>query len=237
MRHENHRVSRLYYENLGRDNGERFAADNEILRKSVLPLLVRRVKGRVLCMGWSSTLKFTPPGVQQLVIADFAVDILKSVPSHGNAARVCADACLLPFDRGVFDTVFMLGILHHLTEDNTVETDKTLHKTMLEIARVMNRNSRLYVLEPFVSPFLEVVNRSVYFPARVFMNRRGLPMMCFFSIANFKILLEDAGLDLIYTTPIGMSGAIPVSWFLPSRKIEYRGLPQKISLLEIKKGS
>jgi len=227
----------LYYEHLGRDNGEIIAAENELLRKSILPLLVKRVRGKVLCAGWSPTLKFTPPGAEQFVVLDFSEDMLKGVPARGNASRICSEVSVLPFDRGVFDTVFMLGLIHHLTEDNTVETDKLLHTTMTEIARVMNRNSRLYILEPFVSQFLEVVNRVVYFPARLYMNKRGLPMMCFFSIPNLKVLLDDAGLDLLYTTPIGMSGSIPISWFFSDRKVDYRRLPQKISLLEIRKKS
>ncbi|MFA6450969.1 MAG: class I SAM-dependent methyltransferase [bacterium] len=235
MKRDNHETARAYFDVLGYESGERFASDNELLRTSILPLLAKRAKGRTLLAGWSPTLKFTPPTSSHLVVADFAPRVLKCVPKRPNTDVICATVESLPFESYVFDTIFMLGILHHLTEDNTVETDKVLHNMFFEMSRLMRRDSRLYILEPFVSPFLEVVNRTLFFPMRMLMNSRGLPMMCFFSIPNLKMLLDDSGMELLYKTPVGIGGKIPVSWFLPTRKIDYRYLPQKIFLLEIKK--
>jgi len=219
------------------DDGERFASDNEILRKSVLPLLAKRAKGRTLYAGWSPTLKFTPPGATQFVVADFAANVLKYVPKRPNTNAVCAVVEALPFESYSFDTVFMTGLLHHLTEDSAIESDRVIHKTIAEIARMMRRDAKLYILEPFVTPLLEVVNRIVYYPLRAYMNGRGLPMMCFYSIPNLKMLLDDSGLEYLYKTPIGIGDSVPVSWFMPTRKIKYRYLPQKIFLIEVKKKS
>lgn len=232
---ENHNVSRNYYETQGPLHGEEFARQNGHIRKAIVPLLARRVKGRTLLVGWSPTLMFTPPAAERFVVADFAFNVLKKTPRRLNVGVVCAKAEQLPFDRGTFDTVMMVGLLHHLAEDNNVETDSMTHNALGEAARMMKRDAKLYIVEPLVGPFLEVVLRSFYFIARLFLNKRGLPMMCLFSRENLKVMLGNEGLELKYATPIGMDGVVPVSWFLPKFRLRYNYLPQKIYLLEVHK--
>jgi len=235
MVRNNHHISQTYFELRGATDGGKFANENAALRRAVAPVLARRASGRALMVGWSPTLMFTPPAAERFVIADFAAGMLRNVPRRPNVTSVCAKAERLPFDRGCFDTVFTVGLLHHLAEDNTVETDTIIHATLKEIARVMHRESAFYIVEPFVSPFLEVVNRALFFLARLFMNGRGLPMMCLFSIRNLESMLENVGLELRYDTPIGIDARVPVSWFASNFKLPYRFLPQKIHLLEVHK--
>jgi hypothetical protein len=232
---ENQNISRNYYELGGSLQSDEFARDNEMLRKSIVPALAKRMKGKTLMVGWSPTLMFTPPAAEIFVVADFALNALKKTPLRSNVCVVCAGADRLPFDRGAFDTVLTVGLLHHLTRDNVVETDGMTHAVLRDIARIMHRDSKLYVVEPLVSPFIEVINRIVFFIARLYLNWKGLPMMCLLSLQNLRVMLDNEGLELKYATPIGMTGHIPVSWFAPKFKIEYRFLPQKIHLLEIHK--
>ncbi len=212
-----------------------FARVDNVLKQSTAPLLARRARGKTLLIGWSPTLKLTPPQADPMVVVDFSFNSLQHVPDRKNVVKIRAAAGALPFDRGSFDSVFMINLLHHLSEDSALETDRVMRTILQDTARVMGRTTKLFILEPLVSPFFEVLNRIFYFPLRIIFNARRMPMVCFYSLPNLKEALSEAGLELVYATPIGFDAPIPVSWFFPNIRMNPQWMPQKITMLEIKK--
>jgi hypothetical protein len=212
-----------------------FARVDNVLKQGAAPLLARRANGKTLLIGWSPTLKLTPPQADPMVVVDFSLSSLQHVPERTNVLKARAAAGALPFDRGIFDSVFMINLLHHLAEDSTVETDRMMRGILQDTARVMRRSSKLFILEPLVSPFIETLNRIFYFPLRILFNARKIPMICFYSLPNLKEALSEAGLELVYSTPVGFDAPIPISWFFPNIRMNAQWMPQKITLLEIKK--
>jgi len=235
LKRENSDISLDYYETRAMADALEFARVDDVLKQGTAPLLARRASGSTLLIGWSPTLNLTPPQADPMVVVDFSFNSLQHVPDRKNVLKARAAAGALPFDRGSFDTVFMINMLHHLAEDNTVETDRAMRLILQDTARVMKRSSKLFILEPLVSPFFEVLNRILYFPLRLLLNARRMPMVCFYSLPNLKEALSEAGLELVYSTPIGFDAPIPVSWFFPNIRMNPKWMPQKITLLEIKK--
>ncbi len=235
MKRNNYTVSVEFYEQprgAVKESCEEAAKD---LRRNVLPALARRAQGRTLMLGWSDTLRLTPPQADHFVALDFAHRVLRRVPGRPNLSRVCAEAVQLPFDRGTFDTVFMTGLIHHLAEDTPMLSDRMMSRILTEVARVMKRDTRLYVLEPFVPSGVEVLNRVFFSAARRVMNMRGMPMVCFYSVGNFRVALDNNNLELLYVTPVEFDCKVPAGWMKPGARVSPALMPQKVKLLEIRK--
>ena len=68
---------------------------------------------------------------------------------RGNATLHLADCMEMPFASGSYDAVIVQGGLHHLP---VVPDD--VDKTLAEVARILSPNGKLYVVEPWRTPFL-----------------------------------------------------------------------------------
>ena len=232
MKHENQEIARSFYETLD-EREEKLVADRmDALRKAALPLLTPLLRGRALCLGRHQALRLSPPAADLFVIADFSATSLSRAPRRPNLLRVCARAAALPFDIGSFDTVVMPGILHHLAEDTVAETNAMLQAALNESARVLKREGRLVVFEPSVSPFMESVIRSLFLPARLAINRYGLPMMCPVSVQSIAQMCSEAGIVVKNTRRVEVESPVSVSWFLPDWRLPYPLMPWKFHLIE-----
>jgi SAM-dependent methyltransferase len=78
---------------------------------------------------------------------------------RGPAQLHLADCRRLPIPDQTFDAVIVQGGLHHLPD-----LSNDLTNVCREVRRVLKPNGRFYVVEPWMTPFLELVNRIVRFP-------------------------------------------------------------------------
>jgi len=235
MKRQNQQISRAYYETLDPANEAQVSDPLVEMRKAVLPLLAPAVRGRALCVGWSPAIRLTPPAADLFVVVDFSLRSLMGIPRRPNIVRICAEGAALPFDRGMFDTVVLLDIIHHLAEDDLAETDMQVAKATGDAVRVLGRNGTLLVFEPVLHPMAEAVERSLFLPMQFFMNQKSIPLSCMYSEESLVRLFEEAGAVLETSRRITLQEKLPISRFLPRWKLPPSFMPQKHTLLTFRK--
>lgn len=223
MRITNREILKDYYEIQSSVDEARFEDEARALRKAILPALIPKLQGKVLCAGWSARLKPTPPGADIFVVVDFAEQPLRAVPRRGNTRVAMADIENLPFDIGTFNTVLVPNLLHMVAEDNMAETDRALAACLRELTRVMKGDGLMIFVEPLMNPIMETMNRALYPILRYFMNSRGRPAKSYYSAASLNHLLFDAGLTCD-VEPLEVDEKMGIFDFLPEIR-----LPEKIT--------
>ncbi len=147
------RVQQAHYEKIGRDYVENLGYPHTreymaYLDRVLLEAVERRDLGTVaeICCGRGEAFKLLGHAVGRGVGVDVAVGMLeeaiKANPGR-NLAFVQGDATFLPLAEGAFDSVFMLGGIHHVRDRG---------KLFSEIARILKPGGRFYFREP-VSDF------------------------------------------------------------------------------------
>lgn len=96
-------------------------------------------------------------GFENLQGFDLSEELLRQY--HGPAQLHLADCRQLPMPDQTFDAVVVQGGLHHLP---TLPSDLT--SVCEEVSRVLKPSGRFYVVEPWMTPFLNLVNRIVSIP-------------------------------------------------------------------------
>jgi ubiquinone/menaquinone biosynthesis C-methylase UbiE len=83
------------------------------------------------------------------------VDLSAALIAQYRGSAVChtCDCRQLPFSDGSKDTLIVQGGLHHLPK-----LPDDLQRTVLEMKRVLRKNGRLVIVEPWLTPFLSFVH-------------------------------------------------------------------------------
>ena len=91
------------------------------------------------------------------------VDISPNLLSHysGNAKLTVADCRKLPFEDESRDKIIVQGGLHHLPN-----LPEDLEQTLSEISRVLRPDGRFIMVEPWETPFLEII----HFLSEIYLN-------------------------------------------------------------------
>lgn len=90
-------------------------------------------------------------GFKNIEGLDLSADLVADY--KGTAKVQVGDARDLPYEDATFDVIVIQGGLHHLTLMDD------LHKTMTEIHRVLKPDGRLVLVEPWWTPFLNIVHK------------------------------------------------------------------------------
>jgi len=140
------KIGRSYVENLGYPHTEEYMA---YLDRALLEAVDAARLGTVaeICCGRGEAFKLLGEGIVRGVGVDVTVgmleDAIKANP-RSNLAFVQGDATLLPLADQAFDSVFMLGGIHHVSDRK---------KLFSEVARILKPGGRFYFREP-VSDFV-----------------------------------------------------------------------------------
>lgn len=97
------------------------------------------------------------------------VDMSATLIAQYNGAARChvADCRSLPFSDRSKDILIVQGGLHHL-----LKLPDDLHQTVVEMKRVLKKDGRLVIVEPWLTPFLSFVHSVSFNPAaRRFSNK------------------------------------------------------------------
>ena len=228
-------ITKEYFDNLSAEYVILIVDSQKQIYRNINPVLTRRVKGRVLSIGSGPVMNFADTNIDEVVCADISFNMLERLPARAKLSRVNADARSLPFDRGTFDTVVVPFLLHHMAMDSVIDTDKTIAKVLGEASRVLRRDGRVIVADLFVSPFIEMVERSFYTPAIAYLHHSGRPMMYFYSIPNFREILSDCKLALSNDMHIEMQEKIMPTLLFPKFKVSPKYHPAKFHIIEATK--
>ncbi len=228
-------VTKAYFDNLSAGYVNLIVDSQKQIYRNINPVLTRRVKGRTLSIGSGPVMNFADTNTDEVVCADISFNMLEKLPARQKLHRVNADARALPFDIGTFDTVVIPFLLHHMAMDSVIDTDKTMAKALGETSRVLRRNGRVIIADLFVSPFIEMVERSFYTPAIVYLHRSMRPIMYFYSIANFTELLADCRLAIASDQVIEMQEKIMPTLLFPKFKVSPKFHPAKFHIIEVTK--
>lgn len=234
MQRDNRTMRLAHYETGALEEELKFKDEALLFRKALMPVLVPRLTGKVLCAGWSNTLMPTPPGAQLFVVVDFAAVPLKTVPRRGNVKVIQAELERLPFDIGTFDAILVPNLLNLLAEDSSQHTDRVVSAVFKELSRVMRGDGTMYIIEPMVNPLFETLNRALYPLLAMAMNRMGRPARSYYSLSSIKEVLFDAKLKYV-AEPVNISGNIGVFGFLPGLRVPATAMPWKHYLIHARK--
>jgi SAM-dependent methyltransferase len=188
----------------GRDAGE------EAPRQFVRSLLARRVRGRTLELGCGFHPSARPPGTGPLVALDLSPASLRRLGA--GVARVCADACALPFATGAFETVVSMHMVHHLAGRSVGHGDAMLQGTLAEVQRVLRPGGSAVVVDTLISGGLYGVQRFCYpLLQRVAGALGGVPVM-FRDTRAVTAGLARAGLPVEETRVLPVLGKALTPW-------------------------
>lgn len=140
------RVAATYVENLGYPHTQEYMA---YLDEALLDRVDRGDLGTVaeICCGRGEAFHLVGADVKRGVGVDVSLAMLKNAVREHNSPHlhfVQGDATMLPLPANAFDSVFMLGGIHHV-QDRA--------KLFSEVARILKPGGRFYFREP-VSDFL-----------------------------------------------------------------------------------
>lgn len=140
------KIGRSYIANLSYPHTREYMA---YLDRALLAVVEPAHLGTVaeICCGRGEAFKLLGDRFIRGVGVDVATGMLEAAiraNAHANLAFVQGDATLLPLADGAFDSVFMLGGIHHVRDRR---------KLFAEIARILKPGGRFYFREP-VSDFL-----------------------------------------------------------------------------------
>lgn len=228
-------ITKKYFDNLSADYVKLIVDSQKQIYRNINPALTRRVKGRVLSLGSGPVMNFADTNTDGVVCADLSFNMLEKLPARAKLSRVCADARSLPFDRGSFDTVVIPFLLHHMAMDSVIDTDKTIERTLAEASRVLRRDGRVIIADLFVSPFVEMAERTFYTPAIAYLHYTGRPMMYFYSMPNMKEILGNCKLAVSSDVVVEMQEKIMPTLLFPNFKVSPKYHPAKFHIVEATK--
>lgn len=235
MINQNQHITTEYFDRLSDEYSKLIVESQLQIYRNVNPVLTRRVRGRTLTLGSGPVMNFGDLNVEYVVSLDISYGMLSKLPRRPKVIRVNADAQALPFDRGTFDVVVVPFLIHHMAQDDVLDTDRALTYMLGEAGRVLRRDGRLIIVDLFIPPILEVFERSFYRPALHLLNRSGRPMMYFYSLPNFNAILSNCKLAMAFDQVIGMEDKIMPTLLFPKFKIPARYHPARFHILEVTK--
>lgn len=140
------KIGRSYVENLAYPHTEEYMAYlDRALLKTIDPARLGTVAE--ICCGRGEAFKLLGDAIGRGVGVDVTVGMLEDAIAanpRANLAFVQGDAQFLPLADGAFDSVFMLGGIHHVSDRK---------KLFSEVARILKPGGRFYFREP-VSDFV-----------------------------------------------------------------------------------
>ena len=150
------KVADAYLENLGYPHTQEYMA---FLDKVLLDQVNNGDLGRVaeLCCGHGEAFKLIGEQVAQGIGVDVSLAMLRAATQiHANSKLTFlqADATRLPLADEMFDSVFMLGGIHHVNDRDAL---------FLEVARILKPGGRFYFREPLSDFWLWRLLRSVIY--------------------------------------------------------------------------
>lgn len=150
------RIASAYVANLGYPHTREYM---EFLDRALRRVSSDAGKGRVaeICCGKGEAFQFLGEDVACGIGVDISLSMLKIAVGNHDPARfhfIQGDATNLPLCSGVFDSVFMLGGIHHVNDRDAL---------FAEVARVLKPGGRFYFREPANDFILWRVIRSVVY--------------------------------------------------------------------------
>ena len=190
------KVADAYLENLGYPHTQEYMA---FLDKVLLDQIDDSDLGRVaeLCCGQGEAFKLIGDRVGQGVGVDVSLAMLRAATQVHASSKLTflqADATRLPLADGMFDSVFMLGGIHHVNDRDAL---------FREVARLLKPGGRFYFREPLSDFWLWRLLRSVIYrlsPALDHATERPLRHV------ETVPVLERAGLTCTYWKTHGFLG-------------------------------
>jgi len=111
----------------------------------------------IFCGRGNGLVALSKLGFQQLHGFDLSEELL--LQYRGSAQLHLADCRCLPMPNQTFDAVIVQGGLHHLPR-----LPDDLDRVCQEVRRILKPSGRFYVVEPWMTPFLDIVHRLVSLP-------------------------------------------------------------------------
>ncbi len=189
-------IAEKYLENLAYPHTETYMG---YLDRALLDAVDQRLLGTVaeVCCGSGEALKLMAASIGIGVGIDLSLNMLRTGRRQNPAANlhfVQGDATRLPLADDAFDSVFMLGGIHHVADRRTLFS---------EIRRVLKPGGRFYFREPLNDFWLwQALRAVIYRRSPTLDHRTGRPLRG----AETVPLLRTVGLQSRLWQPVGFIG-------------------------------
>lgn len=150
-----------------------------------------------ICCGWGEAFELAGSRIKQGFGVDISVTMLElasSFPSTANITFVQGDATNLPLCTDAFDTVIMLGGIHHVADRKQL---------FLEVARILKPGGRFLWREPVSDFWLWRVLRGIIYRISPILDHETERPLLF---SETKPFLDAAGLNLTQWKTYGFIG-------------------------------
>jgi len=211
---------REYFDNIG----EKYVGKN-LPMISFLKFLKQAtrgyVRGEVLVVGSGGLINFDTSNITHIILTDVTLKTMKNVQtiSGGGFGPISeqlkrktktsrANALKLPFSAGLFDTVIMFNVAHHLSGVSGKKSRSNVNTSISEIYRVLKKNGKLLLCEACPTLLPKIIQDWFYDLLSPIFLKQGKPIPYFLSIAKVGEILHRNSIELIFCKTIPFGGRV-----------------------------
>jgi len=178
------------------------------------PIIEPRMGKRVLDVGSGGVREFFPSQTSLYVGVDLSHEMLREGREQ-SIQKVCGEATILSFKRGVFDTVFYQSLLHHLAEKSPERTMETVKMALLQGFFCLREEGNVMVVEPCLPSWLERFERVFFILLKIFLFLTKQPGVFLFSSETLGRTLLESGYHHVQIWKAEKDERGPRKWIQP----------------------
>jgi SAM-dependent methyltransferase len=190
-------VAEKYWQDNLAINGHNYFAQ---IKNIVTPYMV----GQVADIGSGGLIHYDPTLPESLTLVDISADILLTprtfingrfvAVTMGNIVRVNGDACTIPLEDDVYDSVILNNVAHHLAVSSLKHTEHRIKAAFNEIQRILRPGGNFVLGENCPSFLFRSAYRWAYPILAPFFESKGKPLPYFYPHHRLLEFLTEAGL-------------------------------------------
>jgi ubiquinone/menaquinone biosynthesis C-methylase UbiE len=191
----------------------------------IKPIIEPRTGVKVLDVGNGGVRRFSSPQTTLYVGVDFSLDMLKKGENR-TFYRVCGEATDLSFKKETFNTVLCLYLLHHLVKGSVGKTIEAVKKTLRESSICLQIGGNVIIAETCLPPFLEKIERVLFFLLRAVLLISKQPEVLLFSVETLTQILVESGYKEIRVWKVPQEKGSPWDWVRISIRFSALKIPR-----------